>query len=287
MEGILDHIGADGVVMDGFAGAVKTVLVAEANAAGNTDLATHYGESKYLDDVNSITSLVKRGMDTRKTNTQLTEAAKNTIARPAEGATDEKKAEFHATLRTELGATGNLDDYKVVKPEGLPEGLPWREEGAKQLAQFCCDNGIPVAVYESLMAGGVENGLAAFKSSSEAKQKEADDAFNTGVKAITDKKSGPEIIEMGTLARKAIDGYGLPGKDAEQCKAVSLATAAAPSDFALWRTNGVPPTSFVWLAAIGKDMVAGTTKLGGGSGETDAAANFVEHCSSASESLQD
>ena len=92
---------------------------------------------------------------------------------------------------------------------------------------------------------------------------------------------------MGTLARKAIDGYGLPGKDTEHCKAITAATAAAPSDFETWRQQGVSPTSFAWLASIGKDMSAGSHKLGEGpSVKGDEGAAFVTAVNSLSPALQ-
>ncbi len=268
MEGILDHIGADGVVGTGFAGAVKTALAAEATAAGDADLAAHYGASKYLDDVTSLTGLVKRGMDTRRDNTRLTEAAKNTIPRPAEGATDDEKAEFKKLLRTEIGASGNVDDYKVPRPENLPEGLPWNQEGADAWARYFCDRKVSVEDARDITQALQKEAISAFNASKEDDARAGTEAFDAGVKTLTDTKSGPELIEMGTLARKAIEGYGLPGKDADHCKAVAAATAAAPSDLAIWRAQGVSPTSFAWLAAIGNDMAAGTSKLGdGGAGK--------------------
>ncbi len=276
MEGILDHIGADGTLTAGFAAAVKTELGAD------------YADSKYMDDVTTVTGIVKRGIDTRRDNTRLTEAAKNTIARPAEGATDEQKREFKKLLSTEIGASANVDDYKVGKPENLPEGLPWNQEGADAWAQYFCDRGISIEDAKDITQALQKEAISAFNTSKEDDVKAGKEAFDTGVKAITDTKSGPEIIEMGTLARKAIDGYGLPGKDAEHCKAVAAATAAAPSDFEIWRAQGVSPTSFAWLAAIGKDMVAGSTKLGDGSaGDDSKEAGFVAGCSGNSQSLQD
>ncbi|MEE9365891.1 MAG: hypothetical protein V3W44_04305 [Dehalococcoidales bacterium] len=276
MESIVDHIGADGTFTDGFAGAVTA------------ELGEGYEDTKYPGEFQTLTALTKAGIDSRRANTKLTEAAKNSIARPGEGASDEDRAAFKTTLRSELGATGKLDDYKVAKPENLPAGLPWNEEGAKGLAQFCCEQGIPVGVYETMRDAAVSNGVAAFNASEETAEKDANTAFDTAVKALTDTKTGPELIEMGTLARKAIEGYNLPGKDKEHAQAVMAATSAAPADLKVWREQGVSPTSFAYLAAIGKDMVAGTTKRGDGSagGDGDGQKNFVDHCSSQSPSLQ-
>lgn len=272
MEGILDHIGPSGVVGAGFADAVKA------------ELGVDYADTKYFDDATTLTGILKRGIDTRRSNTKLTEAAAHAIAKPGETATDQEKADFHKSLKAELGASANADDYNFAKPANWPEGLPFDEEGIKALQTYLFEKGYPVEDAKGLMAAMADGEIAKHT----ADEKVANDAYEAAAKVLTDKHSPAELTEMGQLVRKAIDGYGLPGKSPERNAEISQALAASPGDLAAWRQSGITPASYAWLAAVGKDMQAGTTKLGAGTVKTeDAQTAWVDKCSENSQSLQD
>lgn len=265
-EQIMEHIGEDGAFADGFAKATKA------------HLGEGYQESKSLDDVHNIGALAKIAIDSRRANTKLTEAAKTTIQRPGETATDEEKAAHKKLLRTELGASVKVEDYNFGKPLNLPEGLPWNEEGAKKWAQYLCDKGVPVEMARELVAAVHAETIENFNKLQVTNK----ESFDAAVKVITDKNQPDAIKEMGRLAFKYLDTWG-----SDEAKEAIKGMFEMPENFEEWNKRGVPPAQLAHMAKVAKDMQSGTTKAGDTTKtKTDADADFVAKVNEKSPALQ-
>lgn len=311
MDAITDHMGPDGVVTEGFAGAMKERIIAEhaAKTGGTVEEArVLYGDTKFLDDITSITGLAKTGIDSRRANTALTEAAKTAINRPGENATDQEKADYRKTLNTECGATGNLADYKYGTPPDLPKGLQWNEQGAKELAEFCCERGVPVDVYEAMFKMTCDNSYAAHNAAVQGQET----IFTAAAKELTDKNQPDALIEMGRRAfayintpgwcsEAAIEAVTRPlsdekdaagnlklGPDGQPARKGSMNDI--PGDLAEWNRRGVPPSQVLHMAIVAAEMESGRTKTGSGTGgetpEKEAENKFVDGCNAKSPGMQ-
>lgn len=300
METVMDHIGADGVFTTGF------------SAAAITGLGEGYENSKYLDDVTDISALVKRGIDTRAKNTELSEQLKTAIRRPAQDASDEDKAAFRKSLLTEAGATFNIDDYKIGRPTDAPEGLPFSQEGADAMAEMLCAAGVPLDTYKTVVETAKQNAIAGFN----ANQSTRKEVFDTAVKAVTDEHQPGKITELGRLAFLYVQNYGLPAGSKQAAEAISGPTGRKddsgalvmgadgkperkqsmydiPSDFAEWDKRGVSPSMVMHMAGVAGRTQAGTTKPGDGSGgggsetpEEKQQREYIAACNANSPGLQ-
>jgi len=265
-EQIMEHIGEDGAFTDGFAKATIS------------HLGEGYQDSKSLDDVHNIGALAKIAIDSRRANTKLTEAAATAIQRPGETATDEEKTTYKKMLRTELGATGKIEDYSFGKPLNLPEGLPWNEEGAKKWAQYFCDKGVPVEMARELVAAVHAETIETFNKNQQTNKED----FDKAVKEITDKNQPDAIKEMGRLAFKYLDTWG-----SNEAKEAIKGMYEMPENFEEWNKRGVPPAQIEHMARVAKGMQSGTTKVGDKTGgKMDADANFVAMVNAKSPALQ-
>jgi hypothetical protein len=272
----MDHIGADGTFTEDF------------SAAMISELGDGYVESeqqsrcKVLDDIHDIKSLAKSAIDSRRANTQLTEAAKRSIQRPADDASDADRAEFRKSLLVEAGATGNIADYKVLKPTDLPEGMAFNAEGADAMAELCCAQNIPLDIYKIMVETGRQNAVAAFKQGEVGRQEK----FDAAVKAVTDAYQPDTLIERGRLAYKYVEEFGLPsgsekGKAAilggptgetDDTGAIALDMNGQPKrhkpmydmadDFGEWQRKGVSPAMLIHMASVAEQMQSGDNKRG-------------------------
>ena len=265
-EQIMEHIGEDGAFAEGFA---KTTIA---------ELGEGYQDSKSLDDVHNIGALAKIAIDSRRANTKLPAAETTTIQRPGETATDEEKAAHKKMLRTELGATGKVEDYAFGKPLDLPEGLPWNEDGAKKWAQYFCDKGVPVEMARELVSAVHAETIETFNKLQVTNK----ESFDAAVKDITDKNQPDAIKEMGRLAFKYLDTWG-----SDKAKEAIKGMYEMPENFEEWNKRGVPPIQVEHMANVAKGMQAGTNKVGDKTGaNTDADANFVAMVNAKSPALQ-
>jgi len=276
-EQIMEHIGEDGTFTDEFA---KTVIAELGEGYVETQ---ERGRCKTLDDIHDIKALAKSAIDSRRAHAKLSESE---FRRPEDTATDEDKVAYKKRLRTELGATGKLEDYLIEKPLNFPEGLPWNEEDAKTWAQFFCDEGYSVEMKNKLVAAMEKETVEAYNKLQQTKK----EAFDIAVKEITDKHQPPAIIEMGRLAFRYLDTWGsdeakeIIGADEETGR---KSMNEMPENFEEWNKRGVPPVQVEHMARVAKDMQSGTNKVGDVKvGNLDADADFVAKCSEKSPALQ-
>jgi len=294
---MMDCIGADGVFTGEFAGAAMTHL-----GDGYVE-ASGKERCKAIDDVHDLGGLVKVAADGRSKITKLEAQLGQAMVAPAEGATDAEKLAYRQKLDTARGATGNLDDYTFAVPDNLPEGLPFDEESGKGLAAFCCDNNIPVDVWELLKKVVTENAIQSFTTA----RTQEEEGFTTAVKAITDANQPDAITKMGRLAFKYVDkfcseevkesvvrpltgekdvaGKIINGPDGQPKRGVSM--YEIPHDFEEWRKRGFGPEHVQHMAKVAEVTVAGESKTGGpGSAEVSAADKFQDACSAKSPAMQ-
>lgn len=271
-EQIMEHIGEDGAFAEGFA---KTTIAELGEGYVETQES---GRCKILDDVHDIKALAKIAIDSRRKSNELDEAAKTAIKRPGENATDEEKSAHKKLLRTELGATGKVEDYSFGKPLNLPEGLPWNEEGAKKWAQYFCDKGWPVEMAREMVAAVHAEAIETFNKL----QTTSKESFDAAVKVITDKNQPDAIKEMGRLAFKYLDTWG-----SDKAKEAIKGMFEMPENFEEWNKRGVPPAQVEHMAKVAKDMQSGKNKGGDEKGgKLDADAEFVAKVNEKSPALQ-
>ena len=100
-----------------------------------------------------------------RTNAQKLIGQKSTFKAPAPDAKPEEVEKFNSQLRDVLGIPQKADDYKLTKPEKLPEGLTWDEAKAGDFAKLAHSLNIPPAAANKIaewqmqqMAGMVDAG---------------------------------------------------------------------------------------------------------------------------------
>jgi len=277
-ETIMDHIGSDGTFTE------------SAGAAANAALGADYANSKYLDDIPNVLTLIKRGIDTRTKNTELSEQLKGSIAKLGETASDDEKAAFRKGLQVELGSGDSAEKYMFGKPENLPEGLPYKEESAKEWAEFFHSKGVPVDTAREIVKAVWDQAIAGHNAKMQAEKA----AFDKTVEGIREKHQPDDLKVLGRQAVNFVNAYGstdTPEKDASgrdiagkvikglQTLAKEAKIYDAPDDFDKWLGLGIDPGQMMLMAKIAKDMQAGSQHsgvpgAGGATSEEKAAANL-------------
>lgn len=85
-------------------------------------------------------------------NAQKLIGQKSTLKAPAPDAPKEEVEKFNSQIRSVLGVPEKADDYKLTKPEKLPEGLSWDEAKVGDWQKFFHENNIPPAVANKIVA---------------------------------------------------------------------------------------------------------------------------------------
>ncbi len=78
-------------------------------------------------------------------NAQKMIGQKSTLKAPAPDAKPEEVEKFNSQIRGVLGIPDKVEDYKVAKPEKLPEGITWDESKASEFAKLAHSLNIPPA----------------------------------------------------------------------------------------------------------------------------------------------
>jgi hypothetical protein len=265
MQGLHEHIGDDGAISDGFVAAIKT------------ELGDDYAGTKYFDDFKDIVSLAKAGCDTRRKNTELTQNAAGAITKPPDNATDEQKAAYMQSLRTELGASSDAAAYQFEPPTDLPEGMAHDPDGETKWAEIFRDAGIATESARQIVAKLRQGAKEVFL----ARQRAEDDAHAAAVKVLTDANTPDQLAVMGRGAALYLAKFGNQSNQ-EQVAALN----AAPADFAAWRKAGFSPSQVKHMAGVADKMKAGVTLDGGAGPKTpdaeQAERDFVNACNAKS-----
>jgi hypothetical protein len=76
---------------------------------------------------------------------------KSTLKAPAPDAKPEEVAKFNEQIREVLGVPVKVEDYKIAKPDKLPEGLTWNEAEVGEFAKLAHFLNIPPAAAQKLV----------------------------------------------------------------------------------------------------------------------------------------
>jgi hypothetical protein len=76
---------------------------------------------------------------------------KSTLKAPAPDAKPEEVAKFNEQIREVLGVPVKVEDYKIAKPDKLPEGLTWNDAEVGEFAKLAHSLNIPPAAAQKLV----------------------------------------------------------------------------------------------------------------------------------------
>ena len=140
---------------------------------------------------------------------------KSTLKAPAPDAPPAEVEKFNSQIREVLGVPTKVEDYKLTKPEKMPEGMTWNEDKAKDFATLAHSLNIPPAAADKIaawqmqqMGEAVQKGqgqIEAWKQSQADELKKdwgADYDANLGLAAQAAKVAGFDIND-GELANNA------------------------------------------------------------------------------------
>jgi len=166
------------------------------------------------DDAKKILSRYKTPVEQMMGHVEAEKLRGRSIALPKDDAADEEKAEQMGKIYSKLGRPDSADDYKLEKPEGLPDGLGWSDEQAAEFKTIAHSVGLNQAQLEALVKFDVARTIkgmeAAKKAIDEAKaNKEAEERAETD-KVMTELKTewGDDFDEKFKHAQEAYDVYG-------------------------------------------------------------------------------
>lgn len=77
---------------------------------------------------------------------------KTALKAPAPDAKPEEVAKFNAQIREVLGVPAKAEEYKLTKPDNLPQGLSWDEAKVGDWQKFFHENNIPPAIADKIVA---------------------------------------------------------------------------------------------------------------------------------------
>lgn len=105
-------------------------------------------DTPFVKEAKDLPSLIKRGYDAhQEVGARVRIPGKD--AKP-EDVTAFKQRVYDSGVFTP--PPGKAEDYKLTKPETLPDGIAWNEERAGRLAQVLHKHGVPVAAAADLLA---------------------------------------------------------------------------------------------------------------------------------------
>lgn len=135
---------------------------------------------------------------------------KTALKAPAPDARPEEVAKFNEQIRGVLGIPAEVKDYKITKPEALPEGVAWDEGKAAEYAALAHSLNIPPAAAQKLAEFQAKN-LGDIAAQGKSKL----DAFVASQEAELKKEWGGEYEANLGLAAKAAQVVGFDLNDGE------------------------------------------------------------------------
>lgn len=246
-------------------------------------------EIKCFDDIKDFSSLVKFSADTKSKLGEKVKLLERAIIKPADGASDEDRANYRNTILTELG--GEIPksgaEYVFVRPV-MPKGLPYRDDIESSFREFFAENHVPkgmaAKLYDKFMADTIAEHNERIKT-----QKQQHDL---DVEAVNKDWPGDALTVNTRNAYNAMIVYGSDDTTAEDGTVVKgLKTLlkesgvyGSPGDFDKWLSLGITPDQIRLWSKIGKDMQSGTILPGEGgqTGEEKPEEAFADACSSKS-----
>jgi len=252
-----DYVNEDGSFVDG--ADIKSL-------AGD-----EHKETKCFDDIKDFQSFVKVHADTKSA---LGKKLDNVIQKPGENATDEEKAAFRQSMKTELGAVKSGSEYEFTRPD-MPEGMFYDEQFESSMREMLAQAGVPKDEAKALYDGYNKMMIANYTKAAEdegKREKAADEKLRADW-------PGTEMTVNTRLAHAAMQALGAEAfpelwsgfKDAEGKDVKGLEQRMkesgifdSPGDLAKWRSIGVDPSMLRLYAVIGKRMQSGQVLTGEG-----------------------
>ena len=186
---IMEHIDETGAFTEGFADAAKSIAGEE------------HKDTKLFEKVSDVSTLIKVALDTKSAYGKKLEGV---IQKPAEGATDQEKADYRSSLLKELGTPEKAEDYEFAKPESLPAGVAYNQELEDRFREVFLKRDVPADMAKGLVEDYNEIQLGAIQARLDEQQK----AFEEDSKGLDKKWTGDAKIKNNRLAFKAIMRFG-------------------------------------------------------------------------------
>ena len=235
---------------------------------------TEHAETKCFDDMKDFPGLVKFAAETKSAYGKKLE---NVIQKPAADASDEEKAAYRASLKTELGAVKSGAEYEVTRPD-LPKGMYYDEALEGKVRDLLAKAGVPKDEGKAIFDGFNNHQLARHKALAEAetRQIEADDnqlradwpgddmVVKPRLAFAAMQALGAEAFPKLWNGWKEADGSQIEGLEARLKKA---AIFDSPGDLAKWRECGVDTSMLRLYSVIGERMKVGNVLTGDGLGK--------------------
>lgn len=131
---------------------------------------------------------------------------KSTLKAPAPDAKPEEIAKFNEQIRGVLGIPATPEEYKIAKPENLPQGLTWNDAEVGEFAKLAHSLNIPPAAAQKLVEFDMQR-MQKLNASGEAKL----DEFVKAQEAELRKDWGADFeVNLGKAAKAAqLAGFDL------------------------------------------------------------------------------
>jgi hypothetical protein len=131
---------------------------------------------------------------------------KSTLKAPAPDAKPEDVAKFNEQIRGVLGIPATPEEYKIAKPENLPQGLAWNDAEVGEFAKLAHSLNIPPAAAQKLVEFDMQR-MQKLNASGEAKLNE----FVKAQEAELRKDWGADFeVNLGKAAKAAqLAGFDL------------------------------------------------------------------------------
>lgn len=131
---------------------------------------------------------------------------KSTLKAPAPDAKPEEVAKFNEQIRGVLGIPATPEEYKIAKPENLPQGLTWNDAEVGEFAKLAHSLNIPPAAAQKLVEFDMQR-MQKLNASGEAKLNE----FVKAQEAELRKDWGADFeVNLGKAAKAAqLAGFDL------------------------------------------------------------------------------
>lgn len=131
---------------------------------------------------------------------------KSTLKAPAPDAKPEEVAKFNEQIRGVLGIPATPEEYKIAKPESLPQGLTWNDAEVGEFAKLAHSLNIPPAAAQKLVEFDMQR-MQKLNASGEAKLNE----FVAAQEAELRKDWGADFdVNLGKAAKAAqLAGFDL------------------------------------------------------------------------------
>ena len=243
----------------------------------------HVG-SKVMDDIPSLSMLVKRHADTK---TDYGKRLENVIQKPGDDASDGDKAEFTKTLLTHLGTAEKVEDFDLTVPT-LPEDMTYNKEQEADYRNWCLENNIPKHIASLYADKYNAMNIEIFNASAEATKatlKEHDEAWDAECEQL--KKDWPGV-ELNKNLRMALDAIKTFNKNNPELLAALEKSGlyTNPENFGALKEAGLTPANIRGWQEIGEALLDGTFERGvtiqpGDSDETKALKETYNHPTSA------